>query len=189
VAENRNVYLDNEYYIMNEISDNKNISQRQLSKKLGLSLGTINVLINKMIKEGVIKMEQVSQKQVAYMLTPSGMVGKAKKTVEYLKVHYRAIYETREKIKLILGNVSLEYEKIIVLKSDDEMGNLIELAVNEYRTENKNVRIKVVDENYRFDSLRSQKNMVVLHGVENQELVENILKSSSLHIINILEKL
>ena len=39
------------------------------------------------------------------------MLEKEKKTAKYVKVHYRAIYETKEKVKRILGKVSLEYEK------------------------------------------------------------------------------
>ena len=62
--------LDNEYIIMSEVSENENVSQRELSRKLGVSVSTVNVLINKMIREGLIKMTLVSQKQVLYMLTP-----------------------------------------------------------------------------------------------------------------------
>ena len=102
----------NEYVIMTEIVDNENVSQRELSRKLGLSVGTVNILINKMIKEGMIKMEQVTNKQAMYMLTPTGIVEKSKKTVSYLKNHYRAIYETKEKIKLILNNLNLNYNYI-----------------------------------------------------------------------------
>ncbi len=99
MAQNKSVFSDNEYSILSEIEKNEHVTQRELSNKLGLSLGSVNVLINKMIKEGLIKMEQISQKQVFYMLTPVGMLAKAKKTVRYLKIHYRAIFETKEKIK------------------------------------------------------------------------------------------
>ena len=104
MAESKSIFSDNEYTIMSEIVDNENVSQRELSRKLGVSVSTVNALMNKMIKEGLIKMTQVSQKQVFYMLTPVGMVEKAKKTVSYLKVHYRAIYQTKEKSRKILGN-------------------------------------------------------------------------------------
>lgn len=70
---------------MSEIVDNENVSQRELSRKLGVSVSTVNALMNKMIKEGLIKMTQVSQKQVFYMLTPVGMVEKAKKNRELFK--------------------------------------------------------------------------------------------------------
>ena len=99
---NENIVMDNEYYIMSEVADNENVTQRELSTKLGVSVSTINVLINKMIREGLIKMKQVSGRQVLYMLTPMGIVEKARKTSSYLRGHYRIIYETNEKIKYLL---------------------------------------------------------------------------------------
>ncbi|HHU72069.1 MAG TPA: winged helix-turn-helix transcriptional regulator, partial [Clostridiales bacterium] len=84
MADNKILLADNEYVIMSEVVENEYITQRELSKKLGVSVSTVNVLMNKMIREGLIKMTQVSQKQVLYMLTPVGMMEKAKKTVTYL---------------------------------------------------------------------------------------------------------
>ena len=181
----------NEYVIMTEIIGNENVSQRELSRKLGLSVGTINVLINKMIKEGIIKMNLVSQKQAMYMLTPVGIVEKAKKTVSYLKNHYRAIYETKEKIKLILEEVNLEYENIIIFKSNDEMGELIELAITEYQSINKSKKIKIINEN--LNEYQNIENTVLLYTIENEEIINELLKIDSkknnVKVINLFEKL
>ena len=79
LSEEESLLLDDEYIIMSEVSENEKISQRELSRKLGVSVSTVNILVNKMIKDGLIKVTQVSQKQVLYMLTPVGMMEKAKK--------------------------------------------------------------------------------------------------------------
>lgn len=130
--QSKTVTADHELSIMTEISENDRISQRELSRKLGLSLGSINVLINKMVKEGFIKMEQVSQKQVLYMLTPVGLVEKAQKTMDYLKVHYRVITETKNRIKTVIADSEKEHDAVFVLVSDDEMGEMVRVAVDEY---------------------------------------------------------
>jgi uncharacterized membrane protein len=39
VGEQRNMFPDNELKLMSEISENENITQRELSKRLNLSLG------------------------------------------------------------------------------------------------------------------------------------------------------
>ncbi len=185
----------NEYVIMTEIIDNENVSQRELSRKLGLSVGTVNILINKMIKEGMIKMNLVSQKQVMYMLTPVGVVEKAKKTVSYLKGHYRAIYETKEKVKLILDELNLKYENIFILNSNDEMGELIKLATTEYKSENKQKnkqkKIKIINEN--LNEYQNIENTVLLYTIENEEIINELLKIDSkknnVKVINLFEKL
>ncbi len=79
MSEEESLLLDDEYIIMSEVSENEKISQRELSRKLGVSVSTVNILVNKMIKDGLIKVTQVSQRQVLYMLTPVGMMEKAKK--------------------------------------------------------------------------------------------------------------
>lgn len=189
LAQNKNLHSYNEYFIMNEIIDNENISQRELSRKLGVSLGTVNVLINKMTTEGIIKMEQVSQKQVAYMLTPTGMMEKAKKTISYVKGHYRVIYETKEKIKSILDELNLEYENILILKVKDEIGELIKLAVSEYKSKNKSKKIIMISEKYNFTLIEHYKiqNTVLLYAIENQELVNKNLKTNDITMVNLLE--
>ena len=47
--ENR-VFLDNEYCIMKAVAANESVSQQGAVKNLGVSVSTINLLINKMIK-------------------------------------------------------------------------------------------------------------------------------------------
>src|SRR6056297_3928555 len=116
MAQNNSLNIDNEYKLMSEISENENITQRELSKKLDLSLGSVNLLIKKMIKEGLIKMDQVSKRQVFYMLTPVGIMEKAKKTSKYIKVHYNAINQTKEKLKEVLEEINKEYDTTYVLK-------------------------------------------------------------------------
>jgi DNA-binding MarR family transcriptional regulator len=125
---------------MTEIADNEHITQRELSSKLGVSLGSVNILINKMAKEGLIKIEQVSSKQVLYMLTPAGMIAKAKKTVRYLKVHYRAIYETKEKIKTLFLELLDEYEMVYLFIDDEEMLAIMDLAIEELSTKKTNIK-------------------------------------------------
>ena len=189
MIQNNDMHSNNEYIIMNEIIENQNISQRELSRKLGLSLGTINVLINKMIKEGIIKMEQVNKRQVIYMLTPAGMVEKAKKTVSYLKSHYRIIYETKEKIKSILDELNLEYENIVILKSNDEMGELVELAISEYQSISKSKKIKIIDESFDLNEYQKIENAVLLYAIENDEIIKSLFKANDMKMINLLERL
>lgn len=126
--------MDNEYIIMSEVSENENVTQRELSKKLGVSVSTVNILMNKMISEGLIKMTQVSQKQVLYMLTPMGIMEKAQKTVRYLKSHYRAIYEMKEKIKSVFDDLLKSYDAIFMLMCNDEMNEILTIAVQEYKS-------------------------------------------------------
>jgi len=188
LADSKSIFSDNEYTIMSEIMDNENVSQRELSRKLGVSVSTVNALMNKMIKEGLIKMTQVSQKQVFYMLTPVGMMEKAKKTVSYLKAHYRAIYQTKEKIKEIFKELANDHDVIFVLKSDDEMGEMIGIAINEFKPSNYNSKLIVLDMKNKMN-LEDFNSSVLVHMIPNEEILKEFAKVEGLTVINLTERI
>ena len=188
MTDSKRIFLDNEYTIMSEIVENQNITQRELSKKLGVSVSTVNVLVNKMIKKGLIKMTQVSQKQVLYMLTPVGMMEKAKKTVRYLKGHYRAIFETKEKIKTVFETLKQEHDVVFVLLDEDEMAEIMIIAIAEFNSNQNQTSVKVLNDKNRND-IGKYKSPVLVHMIANLELLESYKNIVNLNIINLAEKL
>lgn len=187
MAYSKSIFSDNEYTIMSEIAENENLTQRELSKKLGVSVSTVNVLMNKMIRDGLIKMTQVSQKQVLYMLTPAGIMKKAKKTVSYLKAHYRAIYQTKEKLKSIFEDLTKYHEVILLLMPNDEMGEIVRIAIEEFESQHTKAIIKIFDkkEKIHIDSLKFP---VLLHMTE-EEVFREYLDIVDLKIVNLSERL
>jgi len=188
LADNKILLADNEYVIMSEVVENEYITQRELSKKLGVSVSTVNVLMNKMIREGLIKMTQVSQKQVLYMLTPVGMMEKAKKTVSYLKGHYRAIFETKEKVKLVLDKLEQDYDPIFILTSDDEMGEILRIAVQEFQSKHSKSKIKIIHNKYDLATVDSSSS-ILLHMNLDEEALTECDCIENLAIVNLLEYL
>lgn len=122
--------MDKEYIILESIDNNSMTTQRELSRKLGISLGSINLLINKMVREGLIKIEKVNSNTILYMLTPKGFMEKLNKTYNYIRIHYKYISEVKEKFKYQLSN--LEYKgKIVVVLEHDEISDLVATAIKE----------------------------------------------------------
>ncbi len=179
--------FDNEFIIMSEVSENNKVTQRELSRKLGVSVSTVNLLMNKMIREGLTKMSQVSQKQVLYMLTPKGMMEKAKKTVKYLKLHYKAIYEMKEKVKDFLEKIYNEYDAIYILISNDETGEIIKTAVTEYTAMIK--KAKVIPIYSIVDIDRNFRSAVLIHMNVNDEINRDLNGVKYLKIINLANEL
>ena len=122
---------DREYIILKNIEKNERISQRELSKVLGISLGSVNMLLGKMMERGLIKAKTIPAKRAAYMLTPKGMMEKADKTYRYIKKNYNYINSTKEKIKDNLTTLLQEEEQVILLLQHDEIGELVKKAVDE----------------------------------------------------------
>lgn len=127
--------MDKEYIILESIDNNSMTTQRELSKKLGISLGSINLLINKMVREGLIKIEKANANTILYMLTPKGFMEKLNKTYDYIRIHYKYITEIKEKFKYQLSNLNYK-GKIIVILGQDEISDLVGTAIKELNKPN-----------------------------------------------------
>ncbi len=81
----------NEHHLktLKVLSRDSALSQRDLSKRLGLSLGRVNYVLNALLDKGLVKTERFknSKNKLAYMyiLTPKGI--KEKLELTYLFLH------------------------------------------------------------------------------------------------------
>ena len=77
-----------EYKVLKWLEKNPNITQRQLAKELGVSLGKTHYLINSLIKVGWVKLDNFKRSDnkigYIYLLTPCGVLEKAKITRDFL---------------------------------------------------------------------------------------------------------
>lgn len=121
--------MDKEYIVLNEIDKNPNITQRELSKMIQCSLGSVNILLNKMAIEGLIKIKRMPMNRILYMLTPKGIVEKLQRTSNYIKSNYNYIIETQEKIRVTLESLAAEHGEIVVLLEEDEISEIVKLSV------------------------------------------------------------
>ena len=103
--------------LMRAIDSNPQITQRELSTHLGLSLGKINFLVRAMVEKGFIKADNFknSKNKIAYLycLTAKGIEEKTKITYRYMK-RKMAEYE------------KLEQEIQQLKKEVDRIGNTTE---------------------------------------------------------------
>ena len=84
------------YKILKELEINPEISQRDLAKGLGISLGKTNYCIQALIEKGLVKARNFknsqNKKAYVYYLTPIGLEEKTRVTLQFLK-HKLAEYQ------------------------------------------------------------------------------------------------
>ena len=92
--------------LMRAIDANPQMTQRELSTRLGLSLGKINFQVRAMVEKGFIKADNFknSKNKIAYLycLTPKGIEEKAKITYRFLKwkvVEYEKLEQEIRQLK------------------------------------------------------------------------------------------
>lgn len=79
--------------ILRELHDDPGVSQRDLAKVLGVSLGRTNYCLRALIEKGLVKVENFRKSDnklgYAYQLTPRGIANKAKITKRFLRIKQR----------------------------------------------------------------------------------------------------
>jgi len=75
--------------ILREINKDSDLSQRDLAKVIGLSLGKVNYCLNALRNKGYIKIKNFKNSKdkikYLYVLTPQGITEKTKLTIQFMK--------------------------------------------------------------------------------------------------------
>ena len=89
--------------ILNKIEKEPYITQRTLSKDLGISLGKVNFLLTSLTQHGLIKVKRFknSKNKIAYLylLTPDGIKNKTKITRKFLEKKIEEYNHLRQEIE------------------------------------------------------------------------------------------
>ena len=98
------LFKDEEYLnIIRKISKDSNISQREISTELGISLGKVNYCLRALKEKGFIKIKNFKKSEnkmkYFYILTPKGISEKTKITIRFMKQKIREYDELKKEIK------------------------------------------------------------------------------------------
>jgi EPS-associated MarR family transcriptional regulator len=103
------------YKILKIISDHPEISQRELARKLGISLGKVNYCIQALMEKGLIKATNFrnSKNKLAYMyfLTPRGIEAKTAITVAFLKYKLKEFEALEREIEVLRKDAAISTEE------------------------------------------------------------------------------
>ena len=84
--------------ILDEVALGKPLTQRALSRKLGIALGMVNSYLKRLARHGYIQVVQAERKRLHYLLTPSGIAEKSALTYRYVRHSYEIFTDVRDQI-------------------------------------------------------------------------------------------
>ncbi len=115
----------NELSILEAIHKSQDLTQRDISKASGISLGMVNILLKKFASVGYVKIERLTSKKVEYMLTPKGFSHLSQKTLKYISNSYRAVLKIQSKMEeIVLANYS-QGDMVYILGPKDEIYEIL----------------------------------------------------------------
>jgi EPS-associated MarR family transcriptional regulator len=96
---------DTYFRVLKILSDNPQINQRELSRRLSLSLGGVNYSLKALIEKGFVKVQNFNASKsklgYAYLLTSKGVVEKTALAYRFLLRKMREYEEMRSEIEVL----------------------------------------------------------------------------------------
>lgn len=117
--------------ILDELSNNDSLTQRDLSGRLGIALGLVNSYIKNLITKGYITVKAIPSKRYAYYLTPKGFAEKTKLTYDLLHDYTRVYREARKNLKQLFHDLQKNGMKRIVFAGSDEVAEIAYITLQE----------------------------------------------------------
>ena len=100
--------------LLREIKESPEMTQRELSSRLGISLGKVNFLIKALVEKGLIKVKNFKKANnkyaYLYLLTPHGLEEKTRITYRFLKrkiTEYEQLEEEISRLKEEMDDIGI----------------------------------------------------------------------------------
>lgn len=102
------------------------LTQRELARCSGLSLGMINSLLRSLVERGWVKLEKRSSRSVLYGLTPQGLAEVTRRTAGYLRRASQGVGLYREKLEKYVISAKQAGIETVVLSGESALDFLLE---------------------------------------------------------------
>ena len=117
--------------MLSEVEEEPDVTQRQLSARLGIALGLTNVLLKNLIQRGYVRVSNASWKRRLYTLTPDGFGRRVRLMVNYVQQvldHYQRVRLT---LREQLEPLGLNKESRIAIYGSGQLAELVYLGLKE----------------------------------------------------------
>ncbi len=134
--------IENELKILELISQGKqDISQRDISRIIGMSLGMTNSILKRIAEKGLITIKKVNNRNIHYALTSEGMEEIGRRSLSYFKRTIKNVVVYRQAINEIIVKAKDDGFSRIVLVGKSDLDFIVEhecykLDINFEVTEN-----------------------------------------------------
>jgi DNA-binding MarR family transcriptional regulator len=117
--------------ILDELSNNDSLTQRDLSHRLGIALGLVNSYLKNLIKKGFITVRAIPAKRYAYYLTSKGFTEKTRLTFDMLGDYTRIYREARKDLTVLFKEMQDEGIRRVVFAGADEVAEIAYITLQE----------------------------------------------------------
>jgi DNA-binding MarR family transcriptional regulator len=122
---------EREFELVNIVGAKLAVNQRDLSRRMNVSLGMTNMLLRRLVAKGYIRIQQLNQRKVQYLLTPKGFSEKMKKSVKYTLKTIDSIGLIRKQLNTIISRLYEDGERVFFILGTSDLAELVEISLRQ----------------------------------------------------------
>ncbi len=120
---------EEEFRLIREVRNDEALTQRKLSEKTGISLGTVNLILRRLTKKGYIKIRRLNRRNIQYLLTPEGFTEISKRSYRYLLKTINSVKKMKTEIQHLVLEEYYKGKREFIILGDNELADIIELSL------------------------------------------------------------
>ena len=119
------------FRLLELIHENGTLTQRELSRRMNIALGLVNLSLKRLMRQELVKVRKLSARRVCYLLTPTGMVEKGRLSARYLSDSFATYRNARKALLNRLKQLRAAGVSRVVLYGDGPVAEAAFLTITE----------------------------------------------------------
>lgn len=117
--------------LLHELSENPDVTQRGLGRRVGLALGLINAHLHRFSTHGLIQILDGDKRRIRYQITPAGITERNRLVAEYLEYSFQFYRDVRRFLRERLLQLAGQGVQRILLVGTGDMAEVAYLTLQE----------------------------------------------------------
>lgn len=123
------------FLLMSEIAGEETLSQREISRRLGIAVGLVNSYLKNLVAKGYVRVKNFPSNRYAYLLTPQGIAEKSRLAYQHLS-YFTGLYTiARQDFLSLFRRLEAEGVREVVFCGVDEVAEIAYLSLRETEIE------------------------------------------------------
>ena len=121
------------FLLLSEIAGEEPLSQREISRRLGIAVGLVNSYLKNLVAKGYVRVKNFPSNRYAYLLTPQGLVEKSRLTNQHLS-YFTGLYTVaRQDYLALFQRLETAGIREVIFCGVDEVAEIAYLSLKETR--------------------------------------------------------
>lgn len=117
--------------LLSEISGEEPLSQRELSRRLGIAVGLVNSYLKNLVSKGFVRVKNFPSNRYAYLLTPQGLAEKSRLAYQHLS-YFTSLYTVARQDYLdLFQRLESKGVREVIFCGVDEVAEIAYLSLRE----------------------------------------------------------